>query len=417
MGLIVQKFGGSSVADAERIKRVAKRVAETYDAGNNVIVVVSAMGDTTDDLIELAAQLTDKPAKREMDMLLSTGEQQSIALLTMALCSIGYKAVSLNGSQAGFVTDGVYGKAKIEHINSERLEDELGKGNICVVAGFQGIDAVGDINTLGRGGSDTSAAALAIALSADVCEIFTDVNGVYTADPRIVPKAHKLPVISYDEMLEMAAMGAGVLHPRSVELAKQFGLKLHVRSSFNHEEGTIVQETKISGDTNMNNKHIELEKDVVVAGVANDTDVIKITIFGVPDKPGVAADIFTSLAAERVNVDMIVQSGTKNNCQDISFTTSKGDRDRVESVMTQTVTELEAEGYRVEDAVAKISIVGAGMISHPGVAAKMFKVLSDNQCNINIISTSEIKISCIIDSANTQKAVQALHTAFDLDIK
>ena len=323
MGLIVQKFGGSSVADAERIKRVAKRVAETYDAGNNVIVVVSAMGDTTDDLIELAAQLTDKPAKREMDMLLSTGEQQSIALLTMALCSIGYKAVSLNGSQAGFVTDGVYGKAKIEHINSERLEGELGKGNICVVAGFQGIDAVGDINTLGRGGSDTSAAALAIALSADVCEIFTDVNGVYTADPRIVPKAHKLPVISYDEMLEMAAMGAGVLHPRSVELAKQFGLKLHVRSSFNHEEGTIVQETKISGDTNMNNKHIELEKDVVVAGVAHDTDVIKITIFGVPDKPGVAADIFTSLAAERVNVDMIVQSGTKNNCQDISFTRSE----------------------------------------------------------------------------------------------
>lgn len=404
MALVVQKFGGSSVANPERILRVANRIAETYRAGNSVCVVVSAMGDTTDDLIDLAAQLSEKPSKREMDMLMATGEQQSIALLAITLHTLGLEAVSFTGPQAGFMTDGTYGMARILEIKPDRVKEALSEGKICIIAGFQGLAENGDICTLGRGGSDTSAAALAIALNADVCEIFTDVNGVYTADPRVVPEAHKLNTVSYDEMLEMAAMGAGVLHPRSVELSKQYNLKMHVRSSFNHEEGTIVQE-----EMDMSQ---QLEKDMVVCGIAHDLNVIKVTVFDVPDKPGIAASLFSALAVEKVNVDMIVQSGTINNHQDISFTCGKQDKDKVITTMSKMIPELGAESYVIEDGVAKISIVGAGMITHSGVAAKMFSVLCEIGCNLNIISTSEIKISCIIEAEKTNEAVKALHNAF-----
>ncbi len=407
MAIIVQKFGGSSVANAERIFRVAKRVGETYDAGNQVVVVVSAMGDTTDDLIALASQITSNPSAREMDMLLSTGEQQSISLLAMALMEMGYSVASLTGWQAGYHTDGVYSRSRIQYIEPSRVLREIGHGNIVVVAGFQGISQDGDITTLGRGGSDTSAVAMAIALKADVCEIFTDVDGVYTADPRIVKSAWKMPEISYDEMLEMAAMGAVVLQPRSVELAKQYNLTLHVRSSFNYNEGTIVKEV-----ATMNK---DMEKEMVVCGVAHDTNVVKASIFGVPDIPGAASEIFNKLARSGINVDMIVQSGTRDSKQDMSFTAVRSDRKKIEAVLSDVVENMPAESYALDDTVAKVSVVGAGMISRPGVAAKVFQVLSKNNINILLISTSEIKISCIVDELETKKAVRALHTAFELD--
>ena len=407
MAIIVQKFGGSSVGTPERMRRVAQRIGETADAGNQVAVVVSAMGDTTDDLIALSRQLNPNPSQREMDMLLSTGEQQSISLLAMTLQGMGYDAVSLTGRQAGFHTDGAYAMAKILSIETSRVREELQAGRIAIVAGFQGVDERGEVNTLGRGGSDTSAVALAIGLEADVCEIFTDVDGVYTADPRVVKKAWKMSEISYDEMLEMAAMGALVLQPRSVELAKQYSVKLHVRSSFNYNEGTIVQE-----EASMNK---DLEKELIVCGVAHDMNVLKVTLFGVPDRPGIAADIFGQLSKLGVNVDMIVQSGSRDMRQDISFTCGRDDRARVEAVMQNLVRQLPAENYLVVDTVAKISIVGAGMISHSGVAATMFKVLSEQGINIWMISTSEIKISCIVDEAQVTKAVMILHTAFGLD--
>lgn len=405
--IVVQKFGGSSVADAERLQRVAKRVAEAYDAGNSVAVVVSAMGDTTDDLIALSKQVNPNPSDREMDMLLTTGEQVSIAMLAMTLNAMGYKAISLTGWQAGYHTDGTYAKAKIVNINNQRVMQEFDKGNIVVVAGFQGIDDQDEINTLGRGGSDTSAVALAIALSADVCEIYTDVDGVYTADPRVVKKSWKMAEISYDEMLEMASLGALVLQPRSVELAKMYGLKLHVRSSFNHGEGTIVKE-----DAKMNK---DLEKELMVSGVAHDTNVLKATVFGVPDKPGIASDIFGKLAEQKVNVDMIIQSGSRDNKQDISFTCGVPDKSKVENVLQDVVKNLPADNFALVDGFAKISVVGAGMISHPGVAAIMFKTLSDMSANIEMISTSEIKISCIIDEEKIKDAAIALHSAFGLD--
>ena len=361
MAIIVQKFGGSSVANAERIFRVAKRVGETYDAGNQVVVVVSAMGDTTDDLIALASQITSNPSAREMDMLLSTGEQQSISLLAMALMEMGYSVASLTGWQAGYHTDGVYSRSRIQYIEPSRVLREIGHGNIVVVAGFQGISQDGDITTLGRGGSDTSAVAMAIALKADVCEIFTDVDGVYTADPRIVKSAWKMPEISYDEMLEMAAMGAVVLQPRSVELAKQYNLTLHVRSSFNYNEGTIVKEV-----ATMNK---DMEKEMVVCGVAHDTNVVKASIFGVPDIPGAASEIFNKLARSGINVDMIVQSGTRDSKQDMSFTAVRSDRKKIEAVLSDVVENMPAESYALDDTVAKVSVVGAGMISRPGVAA------------------------------------------------
>lgn len=406
--IIVQKFGGSSVANPERMRRVAKRVGETAAAGNKVVVIVSAMGDTTDDLIALAKELSADPPRREMDMLLSTGEQQSIALLTMTLIDMGYKAISLTGAQAGYATDGVFAKAKITSIDSSRVMKELDDGNIVVVAGFQGIDNIGDINTLGRGGSDTSAVAMAVALPADVCEIFTDVDGVYSADPRIVKKAQKMKEVSYDEMLEMAAMGALVLQPRSVEVAKQYNVKVHVRSSFNYSEGTIVQEV-----AHMNS---DLEKAQVVIGVAHDTNVLKVSIFGVPNRPGVASAIFTALANEKINVDMIIQSGRRDeDKQDITFTTVRDDKYKVEKIVQKLVAELGFDGYELDDTVAKISIIGAGMITNPGVAAKMFKVLAENGFNIDLISTSEIKVSCIIGQENIKEAAIVLHGAFGLD--
>ncbi len=405
--IVVEKFGGSSVADPERMKRVARRAAETYDAGNQVVVVVSAMGDTTDDLIEMSRKVNPTPSAREMDMLMSTGEQISIAMLAMTLNGMGYQAISLTGPQAGFHTDGTFSKAKILDIDNNRVKKELDDGKIVVVAGFQGLDDEGEINTLGRGGSDTSAVALAIALNADVCEIYTDVDGVYTADPRIVKKAWKMDEISYDEMLEMAAMGALVLQPRSVELAKLYGIPLHVRSSFNHNPGTIVKE-----DAVMNK---DMEKDLMVCGVAHDLNVLKATIFGVPDRPGVASEIFGKLAKENVNVDMIIQSGNRGVRQDISFTCGRDERTKVENTLNELLRDLPADSFTIVDTLAKVSVVGAGMISHPGVAATMFKVLSDNDINIGMISTSEIKISCIVDETQINNAVLALHTAFGLD--
>ncbi|MCL2496563.1 MAG: aspartate kinase [Clostridiales bacterium] len=407
MTLIVQKYGGSSVANVERLLRVAKRVGETAAQGHRLVVVVSAMGDTTDDLIAVARQLTGRNFRREMDMLLATGEQQTTAYLTMALLDIGVPAVSFTGAMAGFCTDGNFGNGRIMCMDTKRVEQELACGKVVVAAGFQGIDADGNIVTLGRGGSDTSAVALAVALEANVCEIFTDVDGVYTADPRIVKKAWKMPMISYDEMLEMAAMGAVVLQPRSVELAKQYGVKLHVRSSFNYNEGTIVQE-----EADMLK---EMERELIVCGVAHDMNVLKTTLFAIPDMPGVAGRIFGALAEAGINVDMIIQSGNRNDCQDLSFTCGRDERDKVEQIMGGLVKELSADGFKVADNKAKISIVGAGMITRYGVAARMFQVLAEIDCNIDMISTSEIKISCIVDETKIKQAVLALHTAFALD--
>lgn len=407
MAIVVQKFGGSSVGSAERIQRVARRIRETAEKGNDVAVIVSAMGDTTDDLIALAEQLTSDPPPREMDMLLSTGEQQSIALLAMALDALGCRVVSLTGWQAGYHTDGLFSKAKILSIDCCRVQEEFRKGNIVIVAGFQGLDAHGEINTLGRGGSDTSAVALAVALDADICEIFTDVDGVYTADPRMVKTARKMSEVSYDEMLEMAAMGAVVLQPRSVELAKQYQVVLHVRSSFNYSEGTIVKE-----DAVMNK---DLEKEMIVCGVAHDTNVMKATLFGVPDRPGIAGEIFGQLAADGVNVDMIVQSGNRDERQDVSFTCGRQDRMKVTRTLSGLMKTLPADSYALLDTIAKVSVVGAGMITHPGIAATMFRVLAEEGINIDMISTSEIKISCTVDEEQVNRAVLALHTAFGLD--
>jgi aspartate kinase len=405
MALIVQKFGGSSVANIERIQNVARRVARTVDAGNQVVVVLSAMGDTTDDLIALARQITPYPSEREMDMLMTTGEQQSVALLAIALQTMGYKAVSLTGEQAGIRTDRVYGRAKILSIDSVRLERELAAGKIVIVTGFQGVDSLGEIHTLGRGGSDTSGVALAIGLDADFCEIYTDVDGVYTADPRIVPEAHKLPEISFDEMLEMSSLGAGVLQPRSVEVAKTFGMPICVRSSFNDNEGTMVKE-----EVEMK----QLEQEVLVSGVAYDDDVVKVTVYDLPDQPGVASILFGTLAEAKINVDMIIQSGTRDGKNSISFTTGKEAVGKLEEVLEPVVEQLKADHYTISDDVAKVSIVGAGMITNPGVAAKMFKCLYENGFNIDMISTSEIKTSCIVQKEGSKEAVRALHTYFGL---
>ena len=407
MSIVVQKFGGSSVGTPEKMKRVAKRVLETRQKGHDVAVVVSAMGDTTDDLIALAAQLTDDPSEREMDMLLSTGEQISISLLAMTLTAMGCPAISLTGRQAGFRTDDAYSKAKIVNIDNQRVLEEFAKGNVVVVAGFQGIDDIGEVHTLGRGGSDTSAVALAIALDADMCEIYTDVDGVYTADPRVVKKAQKMDEVSYDEMLEMAVMGAVVLQPRSVELAKEYDLKLHVRSSYNYSEGTIVKE-----DAKMNK---DLEKEMIVVGVAHDLNVLKASIFGVPDRPGVASELFAALAEEGVNVDMIIQSGSPDQRQDISFTCARNDKNKCQKVLSSFVRSLPADSYSLVDTMAKISAVGSGMITHTGVAATMFRTLSENGINIDMIATSEIRISCIVDERDVNRAAVALHTAFGLD--
>lgn len=401
--LVVQKYGGSSVANPERIQRVARRVVEMRREGHDVVVVVSAMGDTTDDLVELVKQITDNPSDREMDMLLSTGEQVSIALLAMAIQAEGEKVISLTGAQVSIMTDNVHTKARIVDINTERLREELDQGQVVVVAGFQGINGANDITTLGRGGSDTTAVALAAALKADLCEIFTDVDGVYTTDPRMVPDASKLDVVSYDEMLEFAHLGALVLHPRSVELAKIYGIPLHVRSSFNHNLGTIVKEVN------------EMEKTMVVTGVAHDNNVAKIGLFDVPDRPGIAFKIFQALADDKINVDMIVQSAMRDEVNDIAFTVAQSDLKKALAVVEKVQEEVGIKGYTYDDSVAKVSIVGAGMVTNPGVASMMFEALSQEGINLEMISTSEIKVSCVIKGSEAEKAVRTLHEKFSLN--
>ncbi len=400
--LIVQKYGGSSVADVQCIKRVAARITDLKKEGHEVVVVVSAMGDTTDYLIELVKGITSSPGEREMDMLLSTGEQVSIALLAMAVKELGYEAISMTGTQAGICTDSVHTKARIKEIQCDRLQEELSLGKVIIVAGFQGYTINGDITTLGRGGSDTTAVALAVALKADICEIYTDVDGVYTADPRIVNNAVKLDSISYDEMLELAHLGAQVLHPRSVELAKIYNMPLHVRSSFNYNPGTIVKEVS------------NMEQAVVVTGVAHDLNVARISVFDLPDKPGVAWKLFQALANQHINVDMIIQSAMENDINDISFTIGTDDLQSALKLMDQIKDEVGFSRYTWDDSVAKVSIVGAGMATNPGVASRMFGALAKKNINLEMISTSEIRISCIIKSEQAIEAVNALHEEFQL---
>ncbi len=404
MALIVQKFGGSSVANAERVMNVARIVTETYAKGNDVVVVVSAQGDTTDDLIAKAAEISAKPSKREMDQLLAAGEQISIALLSMAIEKLGFPVCSLLGWQAGFSTNSVYGSARIKKINTERIKVELSRKNIVVVAGFQGINRYDDITTLGRGGSDTSAVAIAAAMHADRCQIFTDVEGVYTADPRKVKNAVKLSEITYDEMLELATLGAQVLNNRSVEMAKKYDVVLEVLSSMTNAPGTIVKES------------VKMEK-MLVRGVTKDVNVARISIIGVPNVPGIAYKIFGKLAAENINVDIILQSVGRNDTKDITFTVSADNCEKTLEVLRGL--ELTA-GLKIEyddQNVAKVSAVGAGMETHPGVAASMFKALFEADINIQMISTSEIKISVLIDKADADKAVAAIHDAFIPDSK
>lgn len=401
MALIVQKFGGSSVADAERVFNVACRVTDAYKEGNSVVVVVSAQGDTTDDLIEKAQEINPNASKREMDMLLSSGEQISIALLAMAIQKLGFPVISLTGWQAGFVTDSRSGDARIQTIKTERIAAELDHRNIVVVAGFQGLDRFDNITTLGRGGSDTSAVALAAALKADRCEIYTDVDGVYTADPRIVPDAKKLSEITYDEMLELASLGANVLHNRSVEMAKKYNVKLEVKSSFERIEGTVVKEV-----TNV-------EK-MLIRGVTRDNNVARIAIIGLDDKPGVAFRVFSALAKENINVDMILQSIGRENSKDIVFTITKENLDKTMAVLNELKPALGAKEIQHRDDMSKVSIVGAGMANNPGVAADMFEALYDAGINIHMISTSEIKVSTLINVRNAEKAVQVIHNKFNV---
>lgn len=403
MALYVMKFGGSSVGDTERMQRVARRVAEKQDEGHQVIVVVSAMGDTTDELIDQAKLLNQDLPAREMDMLMTTGEQISIALLSIAIQQLGRKAVSFTGWQAGFRTEAVHGKARIIDIQPSRVLQALKEGSIVVVAGFQGMTEEGEITTFGRGGSDTTAVALAAATSADVCEIYTDVDGIYSTDPRIVKNARKLNEISYDEMLELANLGAAVLHPRAVEYAKHNQVRLVVRSSFNHNEGTVVKE-----DAHM-------EQGVVVSGIAYDKNVARISIVGVEHIPGVLAKVFSSLAESKIDVDIIVQSGDQDGKADFSFTVALSDREKALKVIEGLSSEVPFREVTSEDGLVKVSIVGAGMVSHPGVAAQMFDVISKQGVNIEMVSTSEIKVSCVIEGGKLNEVVQALHTAYGLD--
>jgi len=399
MGLIVQKFGGSSVANAERVMNVARIVTDTYKEGNDVIVVVSAQGDTTDDLIAKGKEINPTGSKREMDMLMSAGEQISIALLAMAIEKLGYRVVSLLGWQAGFESSSVYGAARIKRINSDRLRTEIGQHRIVVVAGFQGLNKYDDVTTFGRGGSDTSAVAIAAAMHADKCQIYTDVDGVYTADPRKVSNAVKLDAITYDEMLELATLGAQVLNNRSVEMAKKYNVELEVLSSLERKPGTIVKEA------------IKMER-MLISGVAKDTDVSRISVVGVADEPGIAFKIFSRLAAKHINVDIILQSVGRENTKDISFTVARGQCDEAIEVVKQFMDTVSGQDIVVDNSVAKVSIVGAGMESHPGVAAKMFEALYNARVNIQMIATSEIKISVLIDQDDADRAVAAIHGAF-----
>ena len=401
MALIVQKFGGSSVADAEKVKNVASRVVETANEGNQVVVVVSAQGDTTDDLIEKAQEINPNASKREMDMLLSSGEQISIALLAMAIEAQKYPVISLTGWQAGFKTNSAAGNARISKIDVERIQSELDKHKIVIVAGFQGLDKYDNITTLGRGGSDTSAVALAAALRANKCEIYTDVDGVYTTDPRIVPDAVKLEEITYDEMLELASLGANVLHNRSVEMAKKYNVQLEVKSSFKKVPGTVVKEV-----TNV-------EK-MLIRGVARDNDVARIAIIGLEDTPGIAFKVFSALAKENINVDMILQSIGHGGKKDIVFTVTKSNLEKALSVIAALKETVPYEEVNHKDDLSKISIVGAGMVNNPGVAASMFEALFDASINIHMIATSEIKVSVLIDAGYEDKAVRAIHDKFEL---
>lgn len=405
MEIIVQKYGGSSVANIDRIKNVAKRVVETKKKGNSVVVVVSALGDTTDELYDLAQELTKKPPEREMDMLLATGEQVSGALLSMAIQALGQDAISFTGAQVGILTDSTYTKAKIVDVKSKRIIDEFKKDRIVIVAGFQGMTEDQDITTLGRGGSDTTAVALAAELKAKVCEIYTDVDGVYTADPGVVPDARKLAVISFDEMLEMSASGVQVLQLRSVEYARNYNVLLHVRSSFVKANGTLIKEADNS-----------MEK-AMISGVAYDTSEAKVTILGVPDKPGIAAKVFRGLAIADINVDMIIQNVSEKGFTDISFTIAKTDLERSKKAVAQVVKELKARGASYDENIAKVSLVGAGMKTHPGIAADMFSTLAEKKINIETISTSTIKISCVIKAEKVEEAVKALHKKFQLGKK
>ena len=399
MSLVVQKYGGSSVKDAERVMNVARRIVETYDKGNDVIVVVSAQGDTTDDLIEKAKEINANPSKREMDMLLSTGEQISISLLAMAIEKLERPVISLTGWQAGMNTDSHYSVAKIKRIDTERLRSELDKRRIVIVAGFQGINKYDDITTLGRGGSDTSAVALAAVMGADVCEIYTDVDGVFTADPRFVKNAYKLDDISYDEMLELASLGANVLHNRSVEMAKKYKVKLSVRSSLNNNEGTYVKEVN------------QVEK-MLVRGVTRDNDCARIALCGIEDTPGKAFEVFSLISKHNIGVDLIIQSIGNGISKDISFTVTEGDCDEAVRILEDENNALKFDAIKWSKDVSKVSIVGTGMMSSVGVASTMFEALYNANININMIATSEIKISVLVDQKDAERAVAAIHDKF-----
>ena len=411
MSLVVMKFGGSSVADSEKIKHVAKRIIAKTKLGNKVVAVVSAPGDMTDDLIEMSKKITETPDEREMDVLLSTGEQVSIALLSMAIKAAGSDSISLTGPQAGINADLSHTKARITGIVPTKIKKELAKGKIVIVAGFQGLNPNKDIATLGRGGSDLTAVALAAALKADSCEIYTDVKGVYTTDPRLITDAAKIDYISFDEMLEMAGSGAQVMQGRSIEVGKKFGVNIHVRSTFSENEGTMIStEEKVR-------KWRKNMEEVVVSAVTFDKNEVKFSIVDLPDRPGIAARLFSELATGNVNVDMIIQSAAENGVNDISFTVTHSDLKKTENILANVQKELGAKQILVDDKIAKISVVGVGMKSHPGVAAKMFEVLAREKINIQMISTSEIKISCAISESELNKAVSALHKAFELDKK
>jgi aspartate kinase len=403
VALLVQKFGGTSVADPDRIRAVADHIARTRRAGNEVVVAVSAMGKSTDDLVRLAHEVSTNPTGRELDMLLTAGERISMALLSMAVNDLGVPAVSFTGSQAGIVTDTDHGRAKIIEIKGDRIREALANGQVAIVAGFQGVSTAKEIVTLGRGASDLTAVALAAAFGADVCEIYTDVEGVYTADPRIVPDARRLSRISFEEMLEMAATGGRVLAMRSVEVARNHRVPLHVRSSFTWAPGTWVVE------------EVPMMEEAIISGVTHDVSEAKITIEQVPDRPGVAASVFRALAEDGVNVDMIVQNVSTAGHTDISFTVPRSDLAKTAVVMDKVVVDTEARGYRSDSEVGRVSLVGAGMKTHPGVAAKMFETLADEGINIEMISTSTIRISCVVRDSDVEPAVRTLHRAFGLE--
>lgn len=402
MSLVVMKFGGTSVANDERIIKVADRLIERHKAGDRVIAVVSAMGKSTDDFVKLAHSVNPNPPSREMDVLLSAGEQISMSVLAMAIAAKGYEAVSFTGAQAGIITDVSYSRAKIREIKAERILLALDKGKIVIVAGFQGVTRSGDITTLGRGGSDTTAVAVAAATGAELCEIYTDVEGVYTADPRICPCARKLDQVNYEDMLELADNGSGVLQSRSVEFARNFGVTIHCRSAFSNKPGTLVKEVP------------EMES-AVITGIAHDNSEAKVTLRDVPDQPGIAAQVFNKVAGVGANVDMIVQNVSENGMTDMSFTTPLDDLPKVRGILDELVEQLGARGYVIDESIAKISLVGAGMKTNPGIAAKMFNALAENGINISLISTSSIRISVVVNQELTQKAVQCLHTEFGLD--